>query len=294
MSHSKTIAEGLYFPEGPRWHHDRLWFSDFYARAIQSVHSNGSVRLEHAVDFQPSGLGWLPDGRLLVVSMHERKIMCLQGSECTVYADLSAFSSHMCNDMIVDNAGRAWVGSTGFDLDAELKVRSVESLINDHPTANLVRVETDGTIVIVAEDLHFPNGIVINEEDNTLIVAETLAARLSSYRIDDKGSHENATLADMQCWASLGMCAPDGICLDSQGNVWVANALANECVLVAPGGEVLARVETSQLCYACALGGDDGKDLYLCTAQSSDPEEASQRAMGKVELHRVEVAGVGW
>ena len=158
----------------------------------------------------------------------------------------------------------------------------------DHPTANLVRVDPDGSVHIAAQAMHFPNGTVLSDDGTTLIVAETLALCLTAFDIGADG-----TLSNRRQWAPVGLRAPDGICLDQNGNVWVANALAPECVLVAPGGEILSTVETSQNCYACMLGGDDGRDLYLVTARDSDKKLASAERLGKIERAKVGAARAG-
>ena len=289
MAEVRTVAQDLYFGEGPRWHEGRLWFSDFYDHAVKSMDPGGAVTIEHQLEDQPSGLGWLPDGRLLVVSMRELKVLRQEGDGLVEHADLSGLARHLCNDMVVDGSGRAWVGNFGFDLDALMEQKGVEGLLAEHPTTNLVRVDPDGSVHLAAADMHFPNGSAITPDGATLIVAETLAMQLTAFDIRADGS-----LANRRVWAPVGMRAPDGICLDADGNAWVANALAPECVLFAPGGEVLATVATSQNCYACMLGGADGRDLFMVTAGSSDHSEASAARSGRIEMTRAPSPGAGW
>lgn len=288
MSSASVLTEGLYFGEGPRWHDGRLWFSDFYAHAVKSVDSDGVQRIELELDDQPSGLGWLPDGRLLVVSMAELKLLRQDSDGIKVHADLSQHSAHLCNDMVVDATGRAWVGNFGFDLDALVEEKGVEAALLDHPTTNLVRVDPNGSVHVASSEMHFPNGMVISPDGTTLIVAETLSMCLTAFDIGLDGS-----LSNRRIWAPVGMRAPDGICLDAEGHVWIANAIESECVLVAEGGEILQTVETSQPCFACMLGGDDGRTLYMMTAQSSDKNEASASPTGKIEIFRANVARAG-
>jgi len=288
MNKSAVLTEGLYFGEGPRWHEGRLWFSDFYAHAVKSVGEDGLVRVEVEMDDQPSGLGWLPDGRLLIVSMAALKLLRRDADGLKVHADLSEYSAHLCNDMVVDTQGRAWVGNFGFDLDALVEEKGVEGALADHPSTNLVRVDPDGSVHRASPDMHFPNGMVISPDGKTLIVAETLSMCLTAFDIAYDG-----TLSNRRLWAQVGMRAPDGICLDAEGNVWVANALEPECVLVAEGGEILQTIETTQPCFACMLGAEDGRTLHLVTAQSSDKREASASADGKIEVCRVAVARAG-
>ena len=145
MIATKTLIEGLYFGEGPRWHEGRLWFSDFYAHAVHSVDTGGNLRTELQLDDQPSGLGWLPDGRLLVVAMRERAVKRLDPAGLALHADISELTAYLCNDMVVDGQGSAWVGNFGFDLDTKLRAQGPSALL-DHPTANLVRVDADGAV----------------------------------------------------------------------------------------------------------------------------------------------------
>ena len=196
---------------------------------------------------------------------------------------------HLCNDMVVDGLGRAWVGNFGFDMDALIEEKGVDEALADYPSTNLVRVDPDGGVHLASPDMHFPNGTVVTADGKTLIVAETLSMCLTAFDIEDDGS-----LSNRRVWARVGLRAPDGICLDENGNVWVANALAPECVLVAPGGEILETVATSQICFACMLGGEDGRDLYLVTAQNSDKKKASAQRTGKIEIAPVNTARAGW
>ncbi len=289
MLKAEVITEGLHFGEGPRWHEGRLWFSDFYDHAVKSMDAQGNTRIEVQLDEQPSGLGWLPDGRLLIVAMESMKVMRREGADLVEHADLSALSVHLCNDMVVDGEGRAWVGNFGFDLDAAMASGSVEEVLANPPTTNLVRVDADGSVHLAAPDMRFPNGSVITPDGNTLVVAETLAGCLTAFDIEAAG-----TLTNRRQWAAMEMRAPDGICLDQNGNIWVANALAAECVLVAGGGDILERVQTSQNCYACMLGGDDGRDLFCVTAASSSKVEASATRTGKIECACVTSPAAGW
>jgi sugar lactone lactonase YvrE len=286
--HASVVATGLYFGEGPRWHEGRLWFSDFYDHAVKSLDASGVIRTELEIDDQPSGLGWLPDGRLLVVAMHSRRLLRVDPDGLRQHADLSGIADHLANDMVVDGAGRAYVGNFGFALDEALASRGVEGVLADHPTARLARVDPDGRVHEAAAGLHFPNGSVITPDGRTLIVAETLAMRLAAFDISGSGD-----LGSRRVWAGLGMRAPDGICLDAEGHVWVANAIAAECVRVAPGGAIVATVQTSQPCFACMLGGQDRRTLYLMTAPTSMATVVSQSRQGCIETARVPVAGAG-
>jgi sugar lactone lactonase YvrE len=288
MAKARVLAGGLYFGEGPRWHEGRLWFSDFYDHAVHSMDETGAVRTEVEIDDQPSGLGWLPDGRLLVVAMKRRQLLRVDPDGVKIHADLSGIATGHVNDMVVDAAGRAYVGNFGFALDEELKARGVDSVLAQHPTANLARVDPDGRVSIAATEMHFPNGSVITPDGRTLIVAETLSMRLTAFDIAPDGS-----LSNRRVWATLGMRVPDGICLDANGHVWIANAIAPECVLVAPGGEIVATVETEQPCFACMLGGSDRRTLFALTAPTSMGEVVSRQRLGNVVGVAVSTPGAG-
>ena len=288
MTRATVLAGGLYFGEGPRWRGGRLWFSDFFDHAVKSMDASGAVRTELVIDDQPSGLGWLPDGRMLVVSMHRRQVLRVDPDGVKVHADLASLATFHTNDMVVDGQGRAYVGNFGFDLDEALRTRGVEGVLADHPTAVLARVDPDGSVHAAAAGMHFPNGCVITPDGKTLIVAETLAMQLTAFDIAADGS-----LSNRRVWAKLGMRAPDGICLDASGHVWIANAIAPECVLFAPGGEVVATVATDQPCYACMLGGADRRTLYMLTAPSSVSAVASAARQGRILGAQVETPGAG-
>lgn len=286
---TKVLAESIYFGEGPRWHEGRLWFSDFYAHAVKSVSLVGDVRTEFEIDDRPSGLGWMPDGSMLIVSMTKRQVLRrTPDGVISLHADLGHIADFHCNDMVVDAHGRAYVGNFGFNLDAEMAARGVESVIADHPTARLACIAPDGAVSIAAEDMHFPNGPVITPDGKTLIVGETLGGALTAFDIAADG-----TLSNRRAWASTWPRVPDGICLDAAGAIWIANPIAPECVRIAEGGEVLEVIDTSLPCYACMLGGDDGRTLFMLTAETSDSEKAAAAAKGKLLVATVDVGRAG-
>lgn len=285
----RTLCTGVYFGEGPRWHDGRLWFSDFFAHAVKSVSLAGDMRTEFTIDDRPSGLGWMPNGDMLIVSMEKRKLLRrTPAGQMSVHADLNGIATWYCNDMVVDGAGRAYVGNFGFDLDAELSKRGAESVIADHATAKLALVQPDGTASVASNDMHFPNGSVITPDGKTLIVGETLSGCLTAFDIGTNGS-----LSNRREWASLWPRIPDGICLDAEGAIWVANPIAPECFRVEKGGKVLEVIATEMPCYACMLGGEDGKTLFMLTAPSSLPHEAGHEAKGKVLVATVDAARAG-
>ena len=285
----RVLAEGIYFGEGPRWHQDRLWLSDFYAHRVCSVDLAGALRTELEFEGQSSGLGWLPDGSLLVVRMELRQVWRRwPDGRFALHADLADYSAHLCNDMVVDQSGRAYVGNFGFDLDAAMRARGPAGVIADHPTTVLALVQPDGKVSDAApgERFGFPNGMVITPDGSTLIVAETFAQRLTALDIGEDG-----TLTNRREWAALAPRLPDGICLDASGAVWIANPAAPECALIAPGGEVLDTVVTGALnCYACMLGGPQGRHLFMLVA----PPDPAKAPRGQVLVTEVSVARAGW
>ncbi len=290
MSRVELLADGLYFGEGPRWHDGLLWISDFYDHAVKTISLDGEVREIVVVPNQPSGLGWLPDGRLLVVSMIDRRLMRLDPDGLVVHADLSSVATFHCNDMVVDTSGRAYVGNFGFDLDHAFATRGAKSVFAEHDTAVLAMVDPDGSVHVASTDMEFPNGCVITPDGLTMIIAETMAARLTAFDIAADGSLNNRRV-----WAQLPpRTAPDGICLDAAGRVWVANPSGANCLLVSDGGEIIDTVDLDQPCLACALGGEDGRTLFLVTADSSTHQVASASRTGKVSTTRVDVPGAGW
>jgi sugar lactone lactonase YvrE len=286
---TQVLTDGIYFGEGPRWHDGRLWFSDFHAHAVKSVSPAGDLRTEFEIDDQPSGLGWMPDRSMLVVSMTKRQVLRRsRDGKIVVHADLNAIASFHCNDMVVDSGGRAYVGNFGFDLDAALAARGAESVIAEHTTANLACISPTGSVSIAATDMHFPNGSVITPDGKTLIVGETLSGSLTAFDIAGDGSLSNRRL-----WAATWPYVPDGIALDANGNIWIANPIAPQCVLIAQGGNILEVIETQQPCYACMLGGDDGRTLFMLTAETSIAHEAAAAPKGKLLVSRVDAAHAG-
>ena len=286
---TRVLAEGIWFGEGPRWRGGRLWFSDFHAHAVKSVSLAGDLRTEFEIDDQPSGLGWAPDGSLLVVSMIERQVLRRSADGAVrVHADLGDVADWHCNDMVVDGAGGAYVGNFGFDLEAAMAERGAAAVFASHPTARLAYVAPDGAVSVAAEDMEFPNGSVITPDGKTLIVGETMGAVLTAFDIGAGGK-----LTGRRVWARVAPRAPDGICLDAEGAIWFANPMAPECVRIAQGGEALEVIDTGQPCYACMLGGEDGKTLFMLTAPALT-DAPSGKPEGKVLVATVEAGHAGW
>jgi sugar lactone lactonase YvrE len=275
-----VLIDGLVFPEGPRWHDGRLWFSDMHDHRVVSVGDDGVAQTEVEVAGQPSGLGWLPDGRLLIVSMTDRKILRLDDDALVEVADLSELAPFHCNDMVVDRNGRAYVGNFGFDLDA-----------GEEPTGTtLVCVEPDGDAWVVVEQMLFPNGMVITPDGGTLIVAESFGQRLSAYDIQPDGS-----LANPRIWADLRPNVPDGICLDAEGAVWVADPAHRGVMRVKEGTGAIDWIPTGdQRAIACVLGGRDGRTLFICTAPSTNPQKCIDKRAARIEATHVDVPYSGY
>jgi sugar lactone lactonase YvrE len=273
-SEFEVVAAGLAFPESPRWHAGQLFLSEKRAGRVLAVAGDGTVSAIAEVAGEPGGLGWTPTGEMLVVAMARRAVVRIDAEGAQqVVADLSAITTCKCNDMIVDENGNAYVGDFGYDL------------LHGAPPAPgvLALARPDGTSEVVATDIHFPNGCVITP-DRELIVAESAANRLTAFRIDDDGS-----LTDRRVFAELGAHVPDGIALDAEGAVWIADPLHNAVVRVADGGEVLDRRGTSQGAFACELGGDDGCTLFVCTYDAAASASPEPKPLGTLETTRVEV-----
>jgi sugar lactone lactonase YvrE len=283
---AEPFVSGLFFGECPRWHEGRLWYSDFFDHAVFSLSPDGERRVEVDFDGEPAGLGWLPDGRLLINSRLDRIILRREPDGRLVeHGDLRPWATWHANDMVVASNGQAYSGNFGFDLDGIHDGTVDGSAIS---TASLIRVDPDGTSHEAADDLHFPNGTVITEDGATLIIAESFGGRLTAF---DRGA--DGTLTNRREWASLKHVAPDGMCLCADGSVWVANALGAECLRVAEGGEILERVTTSLNCFACMLGDDDRRTLYLVTAADSSASVARAARNGALEKVRTTVPGAG-
>lgn len=263
-----VLVSGYTFFESPRWHDNRLWLSDFYTHQVLRVDLQGLVEKIADVPQQPSGMGWLPDGRLLVISMRDRRILRREADgQLVTHADLSAIAGGHVNDMVVDAQGRAYVGNFGFDLMGG----------GTPQTASLARVDPDGSVHLAAEGLYFPNGSMITPDGRTLIVGETMGNRISAFDILPDG--QLGPRRDWAAWAPLPSmtdvpsvlgalkAAPDGATLDAEGAVWFADAVGHRVVRMAPGGEILESISTGdQGAFACTLGGPDGRTLFICVA----------------------------
>jgi sugar lactone lactonase YvrE len=288
-----VVLDGYSYLECPRWHDGRVWVSDFYTHAVVASDTQGHTEVVATVPNQPAGLGWLPDGRLLIVSMRDRRLLRREPSgELVEHADLSGMASEMLNDMVVDAAGRAYVGNFGFDLMNGAPIR---------PTV-VIRVDPDGSAHVAADDLLFPNGMVIR--DGMLVVAESFGQRLTAFDVGHDGA-----LVNRRVWAAFGeppstdnvaealvpnAVGPDGICADADGAVWVADALGHRVLRVREGGKIVEEVSTGDVgVYACMLGGDDGRTLFMCVAPTFFEHERRDTREAQLLSCRVDVPHAG-
>jgi sugar lactone lactonase YvrE len=276
---TRVLVEGLAFPEGPRWHDGRLWFSDQHDGRVLTVDAAGTLTEIARVPTQPSGLGFAPDGTLWIVSMADQRVLRLRDGALELVADLSALVRFHCNDMVIDAQGRAYVGNFGFDLDHG----------GTPALTHLVMVTPDGQARVVADGLAFPNGSVITPDARTLIVGETFGGCLTAFDIAGDGS-----LSRKRVWASLDSGASaDGICLDAEGAIWVASPSTSEVIRVHEGGEVSERIAVSTRAFACMLGGADRRTLHICTAETFKPQQTVVRRSGRIEVVEVAIPGAG-
>ncbi len=286
----QIVADGFHFLEGPRWRDDRLYFSDFYGHTVHAVDTAGEVTTVCTVPNQPSGLGFTPDGDLLVVSMLDQRVLRVRDGRADIVADVGPFVIGPANDMLVDAAGRAYVGNFGIADDGTMA-----------PT-NLLLVASDGTVSVAAKDLTFPNGAVLSPDGSRLLISETFAHRITSFAVGPDGQ-----LTDRAVWADFAATGlststsepgtpvlPDGLALDESGAVWVADAKGSGILRVAEGGTVLEAIATPGLAvFAATLGGADRRTLFLCAAPALEVEDPSQHRHGVLLSCRVDVPGAG-
>jgi sugar lactone lactonase YvrE len=279
MAEFKVLLDGLMFTEGPRWHDGKLFFSDMHAHKVMSVDLEGKAQIIVEVPTWPSGLGWLPDGRMLIVSMTDRRLLRLDPDGLKTHADLDTLASFYCNDMVVDGKGRAYVGNFGYDL------------LSGEPQkpAELILVNPDGSARVAADGFDFPNGTVISPDGKTLVVGESMGHRLTAFNIQSDGS-----LTDRRPFADLGEAVPDGIALDAEGAIWVASPMSKELLRVRDGGAVAERLRFDTMPIACALGGPDRRMLFMLTSDSINPDECCAKKASKIWIKEVAVAGAGW
>lgn len=253
MPELRTLMTGLALGESPRWHDARLWFSDWGAHEVVAVDLNGNSEVILRVPSLPFSIAWLPDGRLLIVSPSDRALLRQEPDGSLVrHADLAGLARHPWNEIVVDGRGNAYLNNIGFDFPAGAFAPGILAL-----------VAPDGSARQVADGLAFPNGMAVTPDNTTLIVAESYGNRLTAFDIAADGG-----LSNQRVWADLGGgAAPDGICLDAEGAVWYADVPNKRCVRVREGGDVLQTITLDRGCFACMLGGADGRTLFMMAAE---------------------------
>ncbi|MDA7584469.1 SMP-30/gluconolactonase/LRE family protein [Luminiphilus sp.] len=273
---STRVCDGFAFIEGPRWHHDALWFSDMHDEAVFRVVPGGIPERVVAIPQRPSGLGWLPSGDLLIASMLDRKILRHTGSgDLMTHADVSAVAERRINDMLVDALGRAWVGNFGFDLAEGEPVGP----------GTLARVDLDGTVHAAAADLLFANGMALLAGGETLVVAETFRGCLTAFDIAS-----NSDLINRRVWAQCPEGAvPDGICADAEGAIWAASPTTGSVLRLGEGGSILDVIETGRQAIACALGGPEGNTLFVSSAVATERQACREARTARIDAYLVSV-----
>lgn len=278
MSDYTVIHTGVDFGEGPRWHDGRLWFSDFYRQGVYSLGGDGE-RLEVEIDDRPSGLGWMPDGTLLIVAMTSQRLLAVSPSGVQrEHADLSAIATEKCNDMVVSADGHAYVGNFGFDLEAGASFEP----------AYLAHVTPEGGVHRVDHPLSVPNGSVITPDGSTLLVGETFAGRYTAFDLADDGSPTNPRI-----WAEFDALTPDGCCLDAEGAIWVSDFVGKRFVRVHEDGTISREVPTDEHAVACMLGGSAGTTLYGFLSPGSHPDEVAGNGLTRVVAIETDVPRAG-
>lgn len=266
-----VLADGFCFGEGPRWFEGLLWFSDMLGEAVHTVDLSGSPTTLAVPGHAPSGLGFRPDGSLLIVSSERRQVLRYDGDAVTVLADLGGLVGANLGDMVVDDSGAAYIGSQA------------------RQNGVIVRLDPDGEARIVADGLDFPNGMAITEDRATLVVAESTGRRLTAFTVGDGGA-----LRDRRTFAEGLDGPPDGIALDADGGVWTALTLANQFQRVVDGGAVTDRIDIGdRIAIACALGGPERRMLFLVSATDAYPERLVGTRNSRVDTTIVDVPGAG-
>jgi sugar lactone lactonase YvrE len=268
------LATGFCFGEGPRWFEGLLWFSDMLGEAVHTVTLGGSMTTLPLPGHSPSGLGFRPDGSLLIVSTKERQLLRYDGETIDTLADLSAMAPADLGDMVVDGHGRAYIGSQAFHGGV------------------ILRVDPDGTASVVAHDLDFPNGMAITPDQQTLIVAESIGRRLTAFSIDSDGG-----LSDRRVFADGLDGPPDGICLDAAGGVWAAMTLAHQFERIEGSGgtgHVTHRIDIGdRAAIACMLGGAEDRTLFMLSSSDAYPQRLIGTRLSRVDTVIVDTPGAG-
>lgn len=281
MADPRLLINDLAFPESPRWHEGRLWVSDWGAHEVIAVDLAGQSEVVARVASFPMCIDRLPDGRMLIVSATDGVLLRRErDGTLHAHADLTKLAERGWNDITVDGRGHAYVNSIGFDFSAG----------GDFAPGLIALVTPDGSARVVADALAFPNGMAVTPDNGTLIVAESYGRRLSAFDIASDGS-----LSNRRVWAELGDGAPDGICLDAEHAVWYGDVPNRRCVRVREGGTVLQTIDLDRGCFACALGGSDGRTLFLVANEWNGPARIAEGSRnGRVLMARAPAPRAGW
>jgi sugar lactone lactonase YvrE len=280
MLEPRTLLGGITFGESPRWHDDRLWFSDWGTQEVVAVDLEGEREVIVGVPSSPFSIDWLPDGRPLIVSGPEGILLRREpdGSLVT-HADLSSLSDHPWNEIVVDGRGNAYVNDIGFAFPG-----------GEFAPGTIALLTPDGSVRQVADGVAFPNGMAVTPDNSTLIVAESYGNKLTAFDIAEDGG-----LSNRRVWADLGVGVPDGICLDAEGAVWYADVPNKRCARVAEGGEELQTIELDLGCFACMLGGQQRRTLFIVAQEWGGTEAmAESRRTGGVLTAPAPAPGAGW
>jgi sugar lactone lactonase YvrE len=280
----RTLLTGIAFGESPRWHDDRLWFCDWGAQQVVAADLEGNSQVVVQVSFPsfPMCIDWLPDGRLLIVSARDGRLLRREPDGSLVpHADLSGLAEkgHPWNEIVVDSRGNAYVNNQGFEFPG-----------GEFAPGTIALLTPDGSARLVADGIAFPNGMAVTPDNQTLIVAESYGNKLTAFDIAADGS-----LSNRRVWANLGGDNPDGICIDAEGAVWYADVPHQHCVRVREGGEVLQRIELDRGCFACMLGGVDRRTLFLVATEWRGTEHMAEGPRtGQVLTVAAPAPGAGW
>lgn len=276
LHQARRFVDDFKFLEAPKWRDGRLYVSDVFDGRVYAIDTSGDRQVVCEVPGRPGGLGFLPDGRLIVASAMDRRLLAVDGDETRVYADLSAQAAGPVNDFAVDTRGRIYVGNFGYDFHAGEPARATP----------IHRVDPDGTITAVADGLEFPNGSVIINDGRTLIVAETWVGRITAFDLDAEG-----LLSNRRVFADLGERQPDGLCADAAGAIWVGCYNTGEFLRVLDGGMITDRLQFEGSAISCTLGSADGRTLFMTTYLGSGNEIAAGLRKSAVFTTAVEVPG---
>jgi sugar lactone lactonase YvrE len=267
----EPLANGFCFGEGPRWFEGLLWFSDMLGEAVHTADMRGSLTTLPLPGRSPSGLGFRPDGSLLIASTEDRQVLRYDGETVVTIADLADLAPANLGDMVIDDAGRAYIGSQAFSGGV------------------IIRLDPDDSATLVAEDLDFPNGMVITPDRKTLIVAESTGRRLSAFSVGDDGG-----LGDRRIFADGLDGPPDGITLDAEGGVWASMTLAHQFERIIAGGAVTDRIDMGErLAIACTLGGPERRTLFLLSSTDAYPQRLLGTRLSRLDAVTVATPGAG-